>query len=82
MFQAYTIIVEKEEIKRLNKQPYNLINIAGYTRLVKTNYENANNIVYYLLEDLDFYEAEKYQNNILIIAVNEIEDYGKQLIKK
>ena len=82
MFQAYTIVVEKEEIKRLHKQPYNLINLAGFTKLVKTDYEHANEIIYFLLEDLDYNEVRSYQDNILIIAVNEVEDYGKQLIKK
>ena len=82
MFQAYTIVVQKEEIKRLHKQPYNYINVAGFTKLIKTDYKHAHDIVYFLLEDLDYNEIKNYQDNILIIAVNEIEDYGKQYTKK
>jgi hypothetical protein len=82
MFQAYTIVVQKEEMNKINQQAYNLINTAGYTRLVKTDFENANEVVYFLLEDVDYYDALKFQDNILIIAVNEIEDYGKKFIKK
>lgn len=82
MFQAYTIVVEKEEMKHIHKQPYNYVNVAGYTKLVKTDYEHANKLIYYLLEDLDYNEIKNYQDNILIIAVNEIEEYGKQFIKK
>ena len=82
MFQAYTVFVEKENIKYIHKQPYNIVNIAGYVKLVKTDYEHANPLVYFLLEDLDYNEIKNYQDNILIIAVNEIEDYGKRYIKK
>lgn len=82
MFQAYTVFVEKEDIKSIHKQPYNMVNIAGYVKLVKTDYKHADKLVYFLLEDLDYKEIKDYQNNILVIAVNEIEDYGKQYIKK
>jgi hypothetical protein len=82
MFQAYTVFVEKEALKRIHKQAYNLVNIEGYVILTKTDYEHANNLVYFLLEDMDYNEIKNYENNILIIAVNEIEDYGKKIVKK
>ena len=82
MFQAYTVFVEKEALKRIHKQAYNLINIGGYTILAKTDYEHANSYIYFLLEDMDYHEIKNYENNILIIAVNEIEDYGKKYVKK
>lgn len=81
MYQAYTIYVEKEAINHIHKQPYNLVNISGYVKLVKTNYEEADDLVYFLLEDLDYNEVKNYQSNILVLGVNEIEDYGKRYIK-
>ena len=83
MFKIYTICVPKRDADFINGSPYNLITtLSGDVYLEETTKEELNNFVYYLLEELDYKSINGFQDNIVLVGVDEIRKLdGKIYVK-
>ena len=83
MIEVYAVLVEKDRLDMLSANPYELqINYDGYIRLVETTKEELEGLAYIPIEELSYKEMNSFDNNIVIVHVNEIIKKDKKVKKK
>lgn len=72
MFAAYVIIGNKEYTKRINTNPY-VIQVEGNDLYLKEiSKDDADGLVYYLIDELSPEEIYKFKEHITVIGINDI----------